>query len=150
MKKTRQQKMLELISANVIATQEELQARLEAEGFSTTQSTVSRDIKALRIIKAQDSNGVYRYLTVKEGAKSHRDQSHYEEMFSRACVSVHYSMNMVIVKCYPGMASSACVALDHLFSDMILGSLAGDDTIFAVTSGEENSIILSEKLKELI
>lgn len=150
MKKSRQQKILELISANVIATQEDLQAKLEEAGYITTQSTVSRDIKELRIIKAQDNNGVYRYLTVKEGAKSHRDQSHYEEMFSRACITICYSMNMVIIKCYPGMASSACVALDHLFGETILGSLAGDDTIFAVTSGEENSIILSEKLKELI
>lgn len=150
MKKSRQQKILELISSNVIATQEELQACLESEGFATTQSTVSRDIKELRIIKAQDNNGVYRYLTVKEGAKSHRDQSHYEEMFSRACLTVHYSMNMVVIKCYPGMASSACVALDHLFGDVVLGSLAGDDTIFAVTSGEENSIILTERLKKLI
>ena len=48
------------------------------------------------------------------------------------------------------MASGACVAVDHLFSDMVLGSLAGDDTILAITAGERESIVLTERLKKLI
>ena len=74
----------------------------------------------------------------------------FEEMFAKSCIDVVYSMNTVIVKCYAGMASSACVALEQLFSDIILGSLAGDDTIFAITSGESDSILLTEKIKKLI
>ena len=150
MKKQRQQKILELITEYVITTQDELQERLEAAGFATTQSTVSRDIKELSITKAQDKAGIYRYLTINNDSKALRDKNHYEEMFIRACTGVTCSMNTVIIKCYAGMASSACVAIDHLFSDIILGSLAGDDTIFAITSGESESIILIERLKKLM
>ena len=59
-------------------------------------------------------------------------------------------MNTVIIKCYAGMASSACVAIEQLHNDIILGSLAGDDTIFVITSGEADSILLTQKLTKLI
>lgn len=149
MKNKRQEQLLRLIKEQIITTQDELQDALEALGFKVTQSTVSRDIKELRIVKAQDKNGVYRYLVAGASAPSHNG-SHYQEMFARAAVDVLYSMNTVVIKCYPGMASSACVALDKLFSDMVMGSLAGDDTILAVTAGEQESVILTKELKKLI
>lgn len=148
MKNKRQEMLLRLIEDEIITTQDDLQEKLEGLGFKVTQSTVSRDIKELRIIKSQDKNGIYRYL-VAEGAKA-QSGSHFEEMFSRAAVEVLYSMNTVVIKCYPGMASSAGVALDKLFSDKVLGSLAGDDTVFAVTKGEQDSIMLTSELKKLI
>ncbi len=149
MKNKRQEQLLQLIKNQIITTQDELQDALLNLGFKVTQSTVSRDIKELRIVKAQDKNGVYRYL-VAGGSQATHNGSHYQEMFARAATDVLYSMNTVVVKCYPGMASSACVALDKLFSDMVLGSLAGDDTIFAVTASEQDSIILTKELKKLI
>ncbi len=150
MKNRRQEVIVELIANNVLTTQDELQEALENLGFKVTQSTVSRDIKELRIVKAQDSNGFYRYHIAEKNNSAHRDRNHYEEMFSKSCIDVLYSMNTVIVKCYAGMASSVCVALENLFSDIILGSLAGDDTIFAITSCEKNSQILTDKIKKLI
>lgn len=149
MKNKRQEQLLQLIKNQVITTQDELQDALLGLGFKVTQSTVSRDIKELRIVKAQDKNGIYRYLVAGASQVSHSG-SHYQEMFSRAAIDVLYSMNTVVIKCYAGMASSACVALDKLFSDMVLGSLAGDDTVFAVTSGEQDSITLTRELKKLI
>ncbi len=149
MKNKRQEMLLKLIKDEVITTQDDLQEKLEALGFKVTQSTVSRDIKELRIIKSQDKNGIYRYL-VAEGGKVAQNVSHFEEMFSRAAVDVLYSMNTVVIKCYPGMASSAGVALDKLFNDKVLGSLAGDDTVFAVTKGEQDSVELTAELKKLI
>ena len=149
MKNKRQELLLRSIKENVVTTQDELQDALEAHGFTVTQSTVSRDIKELRIVKTQDKNGVYRYLVASAHA-SGGSQAHYSEMFARSAIDVLYSMNTVVIKCYPGMASSACVALDKLFSDMVLGSLAGDDTIFAITAGEKDSVILTEELKKLI
>lgn len=148
MKNKRQQELLRLIKEQIITTQDELQEALELLGFKVTQSTVSRDIKELRIIKSQDENGIYRYLVA--SGTANKAASHYEEMFSRAAIDVLYSMNTVVVKCYPGMASSACVALDRLFSDMVLGSLAGDDTILAVTKSEHDSLVLTSELKKLI
>lgn len=150
MKNKRQEVIIELIKNNILTTQDELQEALRNLGFNVTQSTVSRDIKELRIVKAQDRNGVYRYHIAGKNNDSVRDRNHFEEMFAKSCTDVIYSMNTVIVKCYAGMASSVCVALEHLFSDIILGSLAGDDTIFAITSGERDSIILTEKIKKLI
>ncbi len=150
MKNRRHEVIVELITKNVLTTQDELQEALNNLGFKVTQSTVSRDIKELRIVKAQDADGVYRYHIAEKNNGTHRDKGHFEEMFSKSCTGVVYSMNTVIVKCYPGMASSTCVALENLFSDMILGSLAGDDTIFAITTGETNSQLLTEKIKKLI
>ncbi len=150
MKHIRQQKILELIKLNTLATQEDLQEALENLGFNVTQSTVSRDIRELKIVKARDKNGIYRYVSSAENHGNERNGSHFEETFKRAAVSVIYSMNTVIVKCYPGMASSAGVAVDNLFSDIILGSLAGDDTVFAITASEQDSILLTKELKKLI
>lgn len=148
MKNKRQEALLELIKSKVVTTQDELQEALCNMGFQVTQSTISRDIKELRIVKAQDKHGIYRYL-VAGGGVTH-NAGHYGEMFSRSVIDVLYSMNIVIIKCHSGMASSACVALDKLFSNKVLGSLAGDDTIFAVTSSEEDTILLTKELKKLI
>jgi transcriptional regulator of arginine metabolism len=150
MKNRRHEVIIELIHNNILTTQDELQEALENLGFKVTQSTVSRDIKELRIVKAQDRNGVYRYLVAGKNNESMRDRNHFEEMFAKSCIDAAYSMNTVIIKCYAGMASSVCVALEQLFNDIILGSLAGDDTIFAITSGEKDSVALVEKIKKLI
>lgn len=149
MKNKRQQQLLKLIKEQIITTQDELQDALSSLGFSVTQSTVSRDIKELRIVKAQDSNGIYRYI-VSDGAATSKGKGHYENMFSHAAFDVVYSINTVVIKCYPGMASSACVALDKLYSDTVLGSLAGDDTVLAITGSENDSAMLTAELKKLI
>lgn len=150
MKNKRQEVIVDLIQNNILTTQDELQEALQKLGFVVTQSTVSRDIKELRIVKSQDKNGVYRYQIATRNNDAVRDRNHFEEMFGKSCIDVVYSMNTVVVKCYAGMASSVCVALENLFSDIILGSLAGDDTIFAITSGEKASMLLCEKIKKLI
>ncbi len=149
MKNKRQQELLRLIKEQVITTQDELQESLQALGYTVTQSTVSRDIKELRIVKAQDANGIYRYIVSGAGAQN-KAASHYQEMLSRAATDVLYSVNTVVIKCYPGMASSAGVALDKLFNDTVLGSLAGDDTVFAITAGEADSAKLTAELKKLL
>ena len=148
MKNRRQQELMRLIKEQVITTQDELQEALQSLGFTVTQSTVSRDIKELRIIKSQDENGIYRYLV--SGMAANKSAGHYEEMFSRAAIDVLYSINTVVVKCYPGMASSACVALDRLFSDMVLGSLAGDDTIFMLCRTDDEAHGVAEALNRMI
>ena len=150
MKNIRQEKILNLIKQQVMTTQDELQEALQNLGFNVTQSTVSRDIRELKIVKSRDKNGVYRYMSPSADTSINRNGSQLEETFKRAVVDVVYSMNIVIVKCYPGMASSAGVALDNLFSDTILGSLAGDDTVIAVTSSDHDSITLAKELKKLI
>ena len=71
-------------------------------------------------------------------------------MFVKAVKTIDYALNNVVINCYSGMASSACVALDEMFHDMMLGSLAGDDTIFVITRDTEKAVSLVAKLRNLL
>ncbi len=150
MKSNRQEKILELIKNKIFITQEDLQSELLALGYNVTQSTVSRDIKELRIVKGHDDKGNYRYISNDTTPQLSPDNEHYRELFVRSAKSVAYSLNNVVIKCYTGMASSACVAVDEMFGDMMLGSLAGDDTIIIVTAGETQSTRLTGELNKLL
>lgn len=149
MKDRRQEAILSLIKEKVCLTQEDLQNGLEELGFNVTQSTVSRDIRELKLVKGRDEQGNYRYLSNKTRDSS-RDYSHLKDLFSKAAKSVAYSLNNVVVKCDAGMASSVCVGLDEMFGDMMLGSLAGDDTVIIVTASEAESQKLTANLKKLL
>lgn len=150
MKSKRQEAILELIKNKVCLTQEDLQNGLQDLGFDVTQSTVSRDIRELKLVKGRDAVGNYRYISNTASSKDNKSISHYSELFSRAVKSVNYSLNNVVIKCHNGMASVACVAVDELFGDMMLGSLAGDDTIIIVTTGEQQSKQLKDNLVKLL
>ncbi len=150
MKSKRQEEILRLIKNKIFLTQEELQGELTNLGYNVTQSTVSRDIKELRIVKGHDENGNYRYISGSQSGENARNDSHYKELFTRAVKSIAFSLNNIVIKCYNGMASSACVAVDELYGDMMLGSLAGDDTIIIVTGGEALSAALAAELNNLL
>ena len=150
MKNKRQQKILELISDNIILTQEELQTALHNAGYKTTQSTVSRDIKELRLVKGHDADGNYRYISGDTVSSSDQPYNHYRDIIAKSVKNVDYAINNVVIKCYTGMASSVCVAVDMLCSSKMLGSLAGDDTIFIVTRSEQESAQLTDELKKLM
>ena len=147
MKKERQSKILHLIEDFPIDTQEELQQRLFDAGFDVTQATVSRDIKELRIVKMLDSNGIYRYAV--NGGVASKSFKHLD-IFSHSAISVAYSMNDVVIKCHPGMAQGACTSLDMMNCENVLGTLAGDDTIFVITKTEKDAAALCEMLQEII
>ncbi|MGN0493432.1 MAG: arginine repressor [Acutalibacteraceae bacterium] len=150
MKSSRQEKILELIKNKIFLTQEDLQNELLALGYNVTQSTVSRDIKELRIVKGHDADGNYRYIANEPAAAVMQNREHYRELYSRAVKTVSFSLNNVVIKCYTGMAQGACVAVDEMFGDMMLGSLAGDDTIIIVTAGETQSARLTAELNKLL
>ena len=150
MKSNRQEKILELIRIKIFLTQEDLQNELLSLGYNVTQSTVSRDIKELRIVKGHDADGNYRYIANEPTAAVMQNREHYRELFSRSVKSVAFSLNNVVIKCYTGMAQSACVTVDEMFGDMMLGSLAGDDTIIIVTAGEPQSARLALELNKLL
>ena len=150
MKRRRQQKILEIISDNIVLTQDDLQNLLLAEGFEVTQSTVSRDIKELRLIKGHDSAGNYRYVSSDLRDTNKQAFSHYREIFSRYITNVDFALNDVVIKCVSGMASSVCVAIDSIYNDMMLGTIAGDDTIFVVTRSETQALQLTNELKKMM
>lgn len=148
MKARRHSKILELIQENSIDTQEELLRRLRNEGFDVTQATVSRDIKELRLVKTLSDAGKYRYST---GKKETSDISaKFYSLFSNSVLKVDFASNIVVVKCINGMAQGVCAAMDSIHWDTIVGTLAGDDTIFIVVRSEGNAISLVSELKKLI
>lgn len=152
MKNLRKDKILEIIATKPIETQEELILALKESGYNVTQSTASRDIKQLGLVKVLD-NGRYRYaknLPNRQIALPSQDHDRLLDAFKRSAISVKYAMNDVVIKCYSGMAQGACVAFDTLFADWVVGSLAGEDTIFVITTDEASAADLARKLNEII
>lgn len=147
MKNNRHEAMLQLIKEKAVLTQEQLQSELLLKGFNVTQATVSRDIKSLGIIKAIDDKGNYRY-TVNSIKSEGSDR--YSEILKKSALSVKNAMNDVVIKCYSGTASAACTAIDILYSDMFIGTLAGDDTIFVITESTEAAIRFTNVINSVI
>lgn len=147
MKQTRQKQILDIINQKIILTQEDLQSELLNLGFEVTQSTVSRDIKELRLVKSHDSQGNYRYVA---HISRNSDNSRQRDIFAKSVISVDYALNNVVIKCHSGMASGACVALDDMFHKYMLGSLAGDDTIIVVTRSAEHSKTLVQEINNIL
>lgn len=149
MKKQRQQALIEFIQSTPVNTQEEIQVMLERKGFKVTQATVSRDIKDLGIVKAFDKNEVYRYIYNQQKNPANIN-GRFVDIFINSVVNIESAMNDVVIKCHAGTASGACAAIDSIFADDVVGTLAGDDTIFAITKSEEKAKELVEKLNRLI
>ena len=148
MKKRRHEKILELIAQYSIDTQEELLRLLRESGFDVTQATVSRDIKELRLLKTLSPDGKYRYAPAKEDAKA--NSAKFYSLFADSAVSVDTAQNIVCVKCMTGMANAVCAAMDSIRRDDVVGTLAGDDTIFILMRNHESADFLAEELKKMI
>lgn len=148
MKLNRHQKILELIRLYPINTQEELLEKLRAEGYSVTQSTVSRDIKSLRLQKSLLGDGNYRYIAPE--AKQNELKSGFSGILSSSVVSAEAAVNLVVVKTYSGMASAACAAIDSMEFSGVVGSLAGDDTIFIACKDNDAAKDFLIKLNKLL
>lgn len=127
MKNLRQSEILNIVQTRDIDTQEQLLEELRARGFATTQATISRDIKELRLVKELTGNGGYRY-TLSERKTSSTSNTRLRNIFKEGVVSVDVAQNIVVVRTMPGLASAACSALDAMEIDGMVGSLAGDDT----------------------
>lgn len=148
MKKRRQAKIIELITQNEIETQEELQDMLNSFGFEVTQATISRDIKELRLVKELSSKGRYIYSIGKKNADNiaHRVGG----IFNETIISIDFAMNIIVIKCFAGMANAACAAIDSMNHGEILGTIAGDDTIFILCRSEEIASQFTDKLRTML
>lgn len=131
MKRNRHDKIIELILSKNIYTQEDLINELSASGYVVTQATISRDIKELKLVKEMDENGVYRYVTGNN--KGMGDTAgKFSRIFFESVINVDYAQNIVSIKCRDGMANAACATLDEANQQGVVGTLAGDDTIFVL------------------
>ncbi len=148
MRYTRQNKILELISANNVETQEELAKLLINNGFKVTQATVSRDIKELKLVKVLGADGRYKYASNTKTETLTTDR--FLNLIRDTVLSVASSENMVVVKTLSGCAGAACEAIDSLQIDDILGTLAGENTIFIVAASKEKSQPIVDFINEQI
>lgn len=148
-KQQRQQVILEIIEQNECCRQEDLQRELQKRGIETTQATVSRDIRQMGLIKLQRQPGVYIYAK-RSDSTSGEQTSPYAEIFSHAVLKIDYAMNTVVVKCRTGMANAACAALDSMELSAVVGTLAGDDTIFVLMRTETDAKNLNQELMRLV
>ena len=149
MKSQRQAKILEIIANDNIETQEQLLAVLQKEGFRGTQATISRDIKELRIVKELTSLGTYRYTTSSNelaGSFSARMNT----IFRECVVGYDYAQNIIVIRTLPGLASAAGSAIDSMNMSMVVGTLAGDDTVMVVMRDNNAAVAFGSEIKNLI
>ena len=147
MKIERQSKIIDLISHHDIETQEELARRLMDSGFDVTQATISRDIRDLKLTKATDSAGKQKYIVMPTKQNNLNDK--YIRIFRNGYSGMDRAQNMIIVKTLTGMAMAVAAAIDAMGFDEIVGSIAGDDTIFCAVRSESDAVHLMERLNKL-
>lgn len=149
MKAQRQAKIVEIISNANVETQEQLLQALTDQGFSSTQATISRDIKELRIVKELTSPGTYRYCVPEKDAPPALSDR-LNNIFRECVISVDYAENLVVIHTLPGMANAAASALDAMRSGAVLGTLAGDDTVVIVMREGHAAAAFSGEIKAVI
>ncbi|MDD6262836.1 MAG: arginine repressor [Eubacteriales bacterium] len=149
MKFQRQNLILKLIEDEPIETQKDLSDKLRAAGFDVTQATVSRDIKELRIVKVLDQSGKYRYSAA-TGDVVGDTTSRFRNIFRESVVNVDYAGNLLVIKTLPGVANASAIAVEAMNMNHVVGSLAGDDTIFFVIRDQERAAQLCEEIKKML
>ncbi len=140
MKSKRQEEIIKIVAEYSIGTHEELMNELKKRGFDVTQATISRDIKDLRIIKTQSEQGAV-YVLPPGGIIS--DTS----IFTRSVKSVRSAMHTVVIRTQPGMAGGVGAAVDDEWGDMMLGTIAGDDTVLVIADDPEAAKELCGKIR---
>ena len=149
MKNDRQAMILEIISQENIETQEQLLSRLQERGISSTQATISRDIKQLHLIKEPVGQGVYRYaVSVNRARLNVADKL--RTIFKESITSVDSAQNMVVIKTLSGLAGGACEALDHMDIAGLVGSLAGENTVFLVMKDIAAAELFCQEIREML
>lgn len=149
MKSQRQAKIVEIISNTDVETQEQLLQALAEAGFTSTQATISRDIKEMRIVKELTSLGTYRYAVPEKDAPPALSDR-LNNIFRECVISVDYAENLVVIHTLPGMANAAASALDAMHSSAVLGTLAGDDTVMIVMREGHAAAAFTGEIKSVI
>ena len=149
MKSKRQAKIMEIISNRNVETQEQLLQELQRAGFRSTQATISRDIKELRIVKELTSFGTYRY-TAATADSSGTFSSKLNTIFRECITGFDYAQNIIVVRTMPGLASAAASAIDAMNMSVVVGTLAGDDTVMIVMRDNNAAAAFCGEIQNLL
>ena len=155
----RQKKILELLSSGPAQTQEEIVNYLQKEGFSVTQATVSRDLQKLNLTKVSEKGkkSVYKIdessasgVLTEDIRKMPEDTRRLLRVLKEGFSHADVAQNILVIKTASGMAMAVAAALDSLHFKEIVGSIAGDDTIFCVAKTGEEAVLLRKRIQDII
>lgn len=149
MKTKRQAKIMEIISNTNVETQEQLLQLLQEAGFTSTQATISRDIKELRIVKELTALGTYRYTAAAKEVPA-TFSNRLNTIFRECVTNFDYAQNIIVIRTLPGLANAAASALDAMDLSVVLGTLAGDDTVMVVMRDNNSAAAFCGEIKSLI
>ena len=148
MKRSRHDKIIEIIARNDVETQEQLACLLKEAGYDVTQATVSRDIRQMKLSKqvTEDGKQKYGYST----ADSEARQDKYVSVIKAGYVSMDVAQNLLVIRTVSGMAMALATAIDALDLPEVVGCIAGDDTIMIAIKTNEEAIQAMEKFREML
>lgn len=135
MKEKRQNKIKQIIENYEIETQDELLERLKEAGFVTTQATISRDIREMRLTKIACGAGKQKYAIIQNTDTDVMQK--YHQVLSAGILNIDYAENMIVIRTVPGMAMAVAAALDNMHLQGVMGCIAGDDTIFCAVRDKQ-------------
>ena len=149
LKALRHSKIKEIIERYIIETQEDLADALRKQSIDVTQATVSRDIKELMLIKVPTGDGRYRYAFPPEQNVVF-SQARLERTFRDSIVTIDYSQNIIVLRTLPGTAQAVAYTIDYVKWPEIIGTVAGDDTIFVLVKPIEAVLPVIAKFQSLM
>jgi transcriptional regulator of arginine metabolism len=149
MKTKRQAKIMEIVSTRDVETQEQLLEALQDAGFYSTQATISRDIKELRIVKELTKFGTYRYSTSAKEV-SGTFSGRLNTIFKECVTGYDYAQNLVVVHTIPGLADAAASAVDAMSLPFVLGTIGGDDTVLIILRDTNAAAAFCTEMKNLL
>lgn len=149
MKLDRQSVIMDIINERDIETQNQLMEALAEKGLKSTQATLSRDIREMRLVKELGPRGNYRYVAAAKQDNSDLDVR-LKKIFRESVVSYDVAQNILVIKTLPGLAPAACSALDGMSIDGLVGTIAGDDTAFLAMKDNNSATTLYKEIEQLI
>lgn len=147
-KAKRQEKIIELIEQYDIETQDELTEKLNEAGFHTTQATISRDIREMKLTKLTFPDGKQKYIALDNHDTASTEK--YKRVLKDGIMSIAVSENILVIRTVSGMAMACAAALDHLKLNQILGCIAGDDTIMCVARNKDSAPEAKDAIQKII
>ncbi|MCP1111229.1 transcriptional regulator of arginine metabolism [Lachnospiraceae bacterium PF1-21] len=148
MKGNRRQKIIELINKYEIETQEDLTEHLRLEGITTTQATISRDIRDLKLTKVPTANGRHRYGVLEPGKPQLGEK--FIRVLKEGFLSMEVAGNLLVIKTVSGMAMAVAAAIDSLEYPEVAGCIAGDDTLMCAIKSEDGARVVEEKIRKIL
>ena len=148
MKSKRQAQILELIREREIETQNQMMEALAERGIHSTQATLSRDIKELRLVKKSSPNGGYFYA-LPAGDDNDERNIRLRNIFRECVISFDTAQNLVIIRTLPGLANAAASALDNMDIPDLVGTIAGDDTAFLAMRDPQKAVDFCRKIEDM-